>query len=83
MLGKHFLRTSIRSGQLVQDGEIMRKVLVNNSVVNGMVAAGSESKGTESGLPRVPHFTVDGKKPAAVCGSKCGPSAGVDPKADA
>jgi hypothetical protein len=83
VLGKHFLRAFIRPGQLVQDWEIMREILVHNSVMNGMVAAGSEAKGAESRLPGVPNFTVDEKKPAAVRGSKGSPGAGVDPEADA
>jgi hypothetical protein len=81
MPGKHLLRAAVRARKLVENGEVMRKVLDDNGVVHRVIAGRSKAECLEQGVPWMTNFAVDEQEPAAVCGAKGSPRARIDPEA--
>jgi hypothetical protein len=81
MPGKHLLRATIRARELVEDREVMRKVLDHDSVMYGVVTGGSKTERSEKGVPRMTDFAVNQQEPAAVGGAERCPGARVHPEA--
>jgi hypothetical protein len=78
---ENFLGTAVRARKLVENGEVVGKVLHDDGVVHSVVARSAEAERFEDRVPRVANFAVNEQKPAAVSGAKRSPRARIDPEA--